>query len=110
MTDSVQGSPVGRWAGYFLLQHKNKLGGNRFFSKARVFLPPGASMPYLVFYVDPMPAEHAIVKHVVGHGLRVVETELTAAKRVDTKGSTELMKKSADSGSILREHFLWDLP
>jgi len=109
MTDSVQGSPVGRWAGYFLLQHKNKLGGNRFFSKVRVFLPPGASMPYLVFYVDPTPAEHAVVKDAVAHAPRVVETELTVAKRVDSKGSTQTINKSDDGRNVLREHFVWKL-
>jgi hypothetical protein len=48
---SCLGSPVGRWAGYLLLQHKEELGGNRYIEKVRVFKPPGASLPYLLFYV-----------------------------------------------------------
>jgi hypothetical protein len=46
---------VGRWAGYLLLQHKEQLGGNRYVDKVRVFKPPGASLPYLLFYVAKEP-------------------------------------------------------
>ncbi|OAL48528.1 hypothetical protein IQ07DRAFT_655006 [Pyrenochaeta sp. DS3sAY3a] len=53
---AILGSPVGRWAGYFLMQHKNQLGGNRFLSKVRVFKNDQGSLPYLVFYVEPTPA------------------------------------------------------
>jgi hypothetical protein len=46
------GSPVGRWAGYFLLQHKRQLGGNKFISKVRVFKPENhGPYSYLLFYV-----------------------------------------------------------
>jgi len=34
---ALLGSPMGRWAGYFLMQHKRQLGGNKFISKVRVF-------------------------------------------------------------------------
>jgi len=66
-------------------------------------------MPYLVFYVDPTPAEHAVVKDAVAHAPRVVETELTVAKRVDSKGSTQTINKSDDGRNVLREHFVWKL-
>ncbi|KAF1849711.1 uncharacterized protein K460DRAFT_257900, partial [Cucurbitaria berberidis CBS 394.84] len=53
---AILGSPVGRWAGYFLMQHKRQFGGNRFISKVRIFKPDGATLPYIIFYVDPNPA------------------------------------------------------
>jgi hypothetical protein len=50
---ALLGSPVGRWAGYFLMQHKRQLGGNRWISKVRVFKSEKAgSWPYFLFYVD----------------------------------------------------------
>jgi hypothetical protein len=56
---ALLGSPVGRWAGYFLMQHKRQLGGNKYISKVRVFKEEKAgSLPYLLFYVqgpDPAP-------------------------------------------------------
>ncbi|CAE7194196.1 hypothetical protein P3342_009594 [Pyrenophora teres f. teres] len=82
---AILGSPVGRWAGYFLLQHKDKLGGNRFISKVRVFLPSGASMPYLVFYVDPTAAQQATARNVVARKPGMVE--FATAGRADSKGS-----------------------
>ncbi|KAJ4344056.1 Mitochondrial import inner membrane translocase subunit tim8 [Ascochyta clinopodiicola] len=46
------GSPVGRWAGYFLIQHKRQLGGDKVIDKVRVFRSEKAgSLPYLLFYV-----------------------------------------------------------
>ncbi|KAF1944916.1 hypothetical protein EJ02DRAFT_419969, partial [Clathrospora elynae] len=30
---ALLGSPVGRWVGYFLMQHMNQLGGTKFLSK-----------------------------------------------------------------------------
>jgi hypothetical protein len=61
---ALLGSPVGRWAGYFLMQHKRQLGGNKYISKVRVFKSekPG-SLPYLLFYVkgpDPKPTPSAV--------------------------------------------------
>lgn len=56
IANGILGSPVGRWTGYFLMQHKNQLGGNRFLSKVRVFKNEKGSLPYLVFYVEPTPA------------------------------------------------------
>ncbi|KAH5436206.1 hypothetical protein HBI47_071090 [Parastagonospora nodorum] len=50
---ALLGAPVGRWAGYFLIQHKRQLGGNRFISKVRVFKSEKeGSWPYMLFYVD----------------------------------------------------------
>lgn len=48
-SDDSVGSPNGRAAGYFLMQHKEQLGGNKFISKVTVFFP---SLPYLVYYVE----------------------------------------------------------
>lgn len=50
---ALLGSPVGRWAGYFLMQHKRQLGGSKWISKVRVFKSEKAgSLPYLLFYVE----------------------------------------------------------
>lgn len=50
---ALLGSPVGRWAGYFLMQHKRQLGGDKFISKVRVFKSEKVgSLPYFLFYVD----------------------------------------------------------
>jgi hypothetical protein len=47
---ALLGIPVGRWAEYFLMQHKKQLGGNRYISKARVFVSEKeGSFPYLLF-------------------------------------------------------------
>jgi hypothetical protein len=49
---ALLGSPVGRWAGYFLLQHKRQLGGSKWIEKVRVFRSEKeGSWPYLLFYV-----------------------------------------------------------
>jgi hypothetical protein len=50
---ALLGSPVGRWAGYFLMQHKRQLGGSKWISKVRVFKSEKeGSWPYFLFYVD----------------------------------------------------------
>jgi hypothetical protein len=50
---ALLGSPVGRWAGCFLMQHKRQLGGNKYISKVRVFKSEKlGSLPYLLFYVN----------------------------------------------------------
>jgi hypothetical protein len=50
---ALLGSPVGRWAGYFLMQHKRQLGGSKWISKVRVFkIEKAGSLPYLLFYVE----------------------------------------------------------
>ncbi|XPS70486.1 Mitochondrial import inner membrane translocase subunit tim8 [Ascochyta lentis] len=49
---ALLGSPVGRWAGYFLMQHKRQLGGDRVIDRVRVFKSEKAgSFPYFLFYV-----------------------------------------------------------
>ena len=48
------GSPNGRSAGFFLMQHKVQLGGNKYIDRVRIFMP---GLPWLVFYVkDVAPA------------------------------------------------------
>ncbi|KAF1357235.1 hypothetical protein EJ07DRAFT_129930 [Lizonia empirigonia] len=49
---ALLGSPLGRWGGYFLLQHKEQLGGNKVISKVRVFKNDAMTLPYMVFYVE----------------------------------------------------------
>jgi hypothetical protein len=44
-------SPVGRWAGYFLMQHKRQLGGSWWIEKVTMFRSEKErSLPYLLFY------------------------------------------------------------
>lgn len=50
---ALLGSPVGRWSGYLLMQHKRQLGGDRSIEKVRVFKSEKAgSLPYLLFYAQ----------------------------------------------------------
>jgi hypothetical protein len=96
---ALLGSPIGRWAGYFLMQHKRQLGGNKFISKVRVFKSekPG-SLAFFLFYVDepgpepsPKPSPRSsVVKS--GGGAR------------DIDGETKVVKRSADGKNIVREH------
>jgi hypothetical protein len=74
---------VGRWAGYFLMQHKIQLGGNKFISKVRVFKPDVGSLPYMLFYADGVAADSQTREgHFEGH----------------------IAKRSRDGKNILREH------
>jgi hypothetical protein len=82
LTDLRSGSPVGRWAGYFLMQHKTQLGGNRFISKVRVFKPDVGSLPYMLFYADGVAANNAREK----------------AEEI------YIIKRSNNGKNILREH------
>ena len=53
---SHQAHPSEAGQATFLLQHQEKLGGNRFIDKIRLWIPDGTSLPYLLFYVNPTPA------------------------------------------------------
>ena len=75
------------------MQHKNQLGGNRFISKVRVFKPDDATLPGLVFYVDPNPAPDGLVSRNASNG----------SIRSDT-GSSRMVRRSADGKSVMREH------
>jgi hypothetical protein len=108
LTELQLGSSVGRWAGYFLLQHKKQLGGNKFISKARVFKPDVGSLPYMLFYVDgpapdPLPSPQA----------RAALELLPTAIEVFREGrlwhgsvKTLVVKQSKDAKNILRKHII----
>lgn len=51
-TDQQIGSSVGRWVSYFLMQHKEQLGSNKYIWKVRVFKPDQGSLPFMLFYVS----------------------------------------------------------
>ena len=91
--DFVLGSPVGRWAGYLLLQHKDQLGGNRYIEKVRVFKPPGASLPYLLFYVAKDPW--------------IGDVKPAAARVLDERNSTGVMGRSEDAKNVVRQHVVF---
>ncbi|KAJ6201691.1 hypothetical protein J3E72DRAFT_410021 [Bipolaris maydis] len=101
---AILGSPIGRWAGYFLLQHKKQLGGNRFISKVRVFRPSTASLPYLVFYVDPTPAGPGSAAEVLPRELAGFEGSLEEIGGSDGTNSSYIVKRSADGKHLVREH------
>ena len=90
--DEIVGSPVGRWAGYLLLQHKDQLGGNRYIEKVRLFKPPGASLPYLLFYVAKDPW--------------VGEVKPVSAKMVSGMNGTDVLVKTRneDAKNLIRQH------
>lgn len=60
---ALLGSPVGRWAGYFLMQHKRQLGGDKYIEKVRVFKSEKeGSWPYFVFYVAGFESTGSVMK------------------------------------------------
>ncbi|CAN9190957.1 unnamed protein product [Alternaria alternata] len=89
---AILGSPVGRWAGYLLLQHKDQLGGNRYIEKVRLFKPPGASLPYLLFYVAKEPAAG--------------QASLTEPETQAQKGSLQVAGRQTGGKSFVREHVI----
>lgn len=48
---TTTGSPLGRSHGFFLIQHKARLGGSKAITKVRVFKNDAMTMPYMVFFV-----------------------------------------------------------
>jgi hypothetical protein len=83
---------VGRWAGYLLLQHKDQLGGNRYIEKVRLFKPPGASLPYLLFYVAKEPATG--------------QASLTEAEAQAEKDSLRVAGRETGGKNFVREHVI----
>ena len=97
--NEILGSPVGRWAGYLLLQHKDQLGGNRYIEKVRLFKPPGASLPYLLFYVakDPWVGEVKPVAAKMVSGMNV-----TNALKMNDESKTVMRRE--DEKNLIRQH------
>ncbi|KAF2675742.1 hypothetical protein K458DRAFT_492907 [Lentithecium fluviatile CBS 122367] len=63
---ALLGSPNGWSAGYFLMQHKEQLGGNKYTDKVQVFF---VSLPWVVFYVKgPDAAPDAAPENMAGIG------------------------------------------
>lgn len=84
---AILGTPVGRWAGHFFLQHKAQLGGNRSISKVRVFKNADGSLPYLVFYVDPDAVPDSLVAMAIF-------------------GFSKLVKREIKGKNLVREHLI----
>ncbi|RAQ99818.1 vacuolar amino acid transporter 1 [Stemphylium lycopersici] len=89
---ALLGCPVGRWAGYFLMQHKRQLGGNKYISKVRVFKSEKeGSWPYFLFYVqDP----EATTKERRGKSGTIAHAD----------AEPKIVKKSKDGRHVVREH------
>jgi hypothetical protein len=96
---ALLGSPVGRWAGYFLMQHKRQLGGNKFISKVRLFKSEKAGLlAYLLFYVDGPVSE---LERRSNSGLSV--NDVIGGAR-DADGEMRVLARSDDGRNIVREH------
>ena len=104
ITKILLGSPVARWAGYFILQHKEKLGGNRFIDKVRIWIPSGTSLPYLLFYVNPTPAGSGSAADAVPRALSASEAERVADP---STRDTRWIGRSADGKHLVREHVMY---
>ena len=91
--NEILGSPVGRWAGYLLLQHKDQLGGNRYIEKVRLFKPPGASLPYLLFYVAKDPW--------------VGKVKPVAAKMVSGMNVTNALEMDEEAKNVVRQRVVY---
>ncbi|KAI4609228.1 uncharacterized protein J4E87_011057 [Alternaria ethzedia] len=102
LLEPPESSPVGRWAGYLLLQHKDQLGGNRYIEKVRLFKPPGASLPYLLFYVakDPWVGEVKPVAAKMVSGMNVTN----ALEMDDGMTATDVSVKRGDEKNLIRQH------
>ncbi|KAL6707137.1 hypothetical protein ACN47E_004684 [Coniothyrium glycines] len=102
---ALLGSPVGRWAGYFLLQHKAQLGGNRFISKVRVFKTNGF-FPYLVFYVDPTPVSdtNSAPARQQQSRLPSLMTKRSASGQWTSQIARRIVGKSVDGNEMVREY------
>ena len=81
---ALLGSPVGRWASYFLMQHKRQLGGNKYIEKVRVLeSEKEGSWPYFLFYVA------------------------GTAKSADGEmGNSRVIKRTEDGKHVIREHVI----
>ncbi|KAI2487463.1 Vacuolar amino acid transporter protein 1 [Pyrenophora tritici-repentis] len=90
---ALLGSPVGRWAGYFLLQHKRQLGGNKYISKVRVFKSEKeGSWPYFLFYVEGPPA------------MAEKREERNEPEIQNRNEEPKIVGRSVDGKHIIREH------
>ncbi|KAG9387779.1 Vacuolar amino acid transporter protein 1 [Pyrenophora tritici-repentis] len=90
---ALLGSPVGRWAGYFLLQHKRQLGGNKYISKVRVFKSEKeGSSPYFLFYVE-------------GPAAMAEKREERNEPEIQNRNEEpKIVGRSVDGKHIIREH------
>ena len=89
---ALLGSPVGRWAGYFLMQHKRQLGGSKWISKVRVFKSEKeGSWPYFLFYVDIPPAPGVMVDR---------------SRVAGSYDRPRIVRRSEDGSHVVREHVM----
>jgi len=86
------GSPVARWAGYFLMQHKKQLGENKYISKLRVFKPDVGSLPSILLYVETAPPSKP--------GSRAREL----GPRGMTAVVSHVVKRGSNNKNLVREH------
>jgi len=85
-----------------LLQHKDQLGGNRYIEKVRLFKPPGASLPYLLFYIakNPWVGEVKPVAAKMVSGMNVTN----ALEMDDDKNGARVLGRHEDDKNLIRQH------
>ncbi|KAL1601929.1 Mitochondrial import inner membrane translocase subunit tim8 [Nothophoma quercina] len=95
---AMLGSPNGIAVGYFLAQHKNQLGGNKYVTKAQVWADQLGSTPSIIFYVANAPAQPPEEPD---------EDIWNTRRSLDgTQGLGNAVKRSADGKNVIREHII----
>ena len=100
--------------GYFLVQHKTQLAGNKYVSKITVFMGDPDDYPHLLFYVatapphDPMDVDHPAEDP--GNPMDVDHPSPSAvevgAEMLEDRGGVEVLSKSVDGRNTLRMHVM----
>ncbi|KAJ4367105.1 Mitochondrial import inner membrane translocase subunit tim8 [Neocucurbitaria cava] len=104
---ALLGSPVGRWAGYFLMQHKRQLGGSKVISKVRVFKSEKAgSLPYLLFYVEDGGGPGETPGLGVWEGPWWDGVNGTREEGGSAVKESRVVERSEDGKNVVREHVL----
>lgn len=91
------GSLVGRWAGYFLIQHKRQLRGNKYIANVRVFKSEKeGSWPYFLF-------------HIAGPGTAPIWKRSASTDSVEgyVDAGPKVIMRSKDGRYMVREHVVW---
>ncbi|USP75837.1 hypothetical protein yc1106_03111 [Curvularia clavata] len=94
---ALLGSPVGRWAGYFLMQHKRQLGGSKYITNVRVFKSEKeGSWPYFLFYVK-------------GPGMAPIWKRNGSEEEAEENGyeGPKVVMRSENGRHVVREHVVW---
>ena len=94
-------SANGRATGYFLAQHKGRLGGDKYISKITVFLTEreanAADRMNILFWVDDVPSPPP----------EMTDPDDDEMNTGPGRRDARVIKRSGDGKSIMREHVVW---